>query len=364
MARKKLKGGFRKLPNGTIEYQVSLSPDIYGNRRRKAFYGKDENECISKHLEFIQNGNEEQTDKSKEHTLATWFDEWLPKYKQHKVEASTYADYVQLAAHVKKHAIGSMKLKQVKSLHITDYFNDKIDLSQSFRKRSKFLLNAAFEAALDNDFCDKNPVRRAEIASKAQPVKESYTESEMQIILDFAETDELFGIVVYIMLNTGVRAGEMRALQVSSIDFDKGFIAIDKAVKRTGKLGLPKNNKTRKIPLKEDVLEFLKPELQGKSGYIVGGDSYVTHSGFRGRYEWFFNRLNLFLESRGEKRIEMKSPHSTRHTFASVRQKNGMPIAILMELMGHKSREMTDHYTHVDDLETLTDAVRKYGVAN
>jgi len=363
MARKKLKGGFRELPNGTIEYQVSLSADIYGNRRRKAFYGKDENECIAKHLEFTKTG-EIYPEKSKEYTLSTWLDEWLVTYKQHKVEASTYVDYVHLAAHVKKHAIGNMKLAQVKPIHITDYFNDKIDLSQSFRKRSKFLLNAAFEASIDNDICDKNPVRRAEIASKTQLTKESYTESETKTIVDFAKTDELFGVIIYIMLNSGVRAGEMRAMQVSSIDFEKGFISIDKAVKRTGKLGLPKNNKTRLIPLGDDVLEFLKSVLQEKSGYIIGGDTYTTHSGFRGRYEWFFNRLNLYLESRGEKPIEMKSPHSTRHTFASIRQKHGMPIAILMAIMGHSSREMTDHYTHVDDLETLMDAVRKYGVAN
>jgi integrase len=341
MARKKLKGGFRKLQNGTIEYQVSLPHDIYGKRRRKAFYGKSEDECIDKYRNFVKNVSAE-TDTPRKHTLATWIlDTWLPKFKQHKVEASTYADYIHLATHVKNHAIGDMKLDAVKSLHITEYFNDKIELSQSFRKRSKFLLNAAFESAIDNDFCTKNPVRGAEIASKQTPEKESFTESETQTILDFAEQDELFGVTACIMLNTGVRAGEMRAMQVSSIDFDRGFIAIDRAVKRTGELGLPKNKKTRQIPLEASVAAFLKERLRHKSGYIIGGDAYVTHLGFSG----FYCCVSII---------------SYRHTFASLRQKNGMPVAIVAQLLGHHSTEVTDKYTHLGDVDILSDAVRKY----
>ena len=61
------------------------------------------------------------------------------------------------------------------------------------------------------------------------------------------------------------------------------------------------------------MLAFLKSKLQGQSGYIIGGDDYVTHSGFRGRYEWFFDRLNRHLAEKGENPIDKLSPHSTRH---------------------------------------------------
>jgi integrase len=312
--RKKGDGSFRKLPNGSVEFTVDLGNDVYGVRQRKRFYGKTESECRKKYKDFIKEG-EKKPVATKEHTLASWLDYWLETYKKGNVEDSTFADYVYLAGHVKKHQIGGMKLPQVKPLHVTEYFSAKLDLSQSFRKRSKFLLNAAFECALDNEFCDRNPVRRAEISKKVQPEKEPFSEADAKIIAEFAKTDDLFGVAMYIMLNTGIRSGEMRAMQVSSIDFEAGVVTIDKAVKRTGELGLPKNNKTRRIPLEPQVTEFLRTKLQGKSGYILSGDCYVTHSGFRGRYEWFFDRLNRHRESLGQAPIDRKTPHASRHEY-------------------------------------------------
>ena len=81
--------------------------------------------------------------------------------------------------------------------------------------------------------------RRAEIAKKSQPEKEAFTESDVRTIIDFSKTDELFGITMYIMFNTGIRGGEMRALTVDRIDFENGVITIDRAIKRTGELGNP-----------------------------------------------------------------------------------------------------------------------------
>ena len=87
-----------------------------------------------------------------------------------------------------------MKLTEVKPIHITEFFTSIIDYSYSVRKKTRFLLTSSFECAVDNDFCTKNPVRRAEIAKKPQAKKEPFTEYETKIILDFAKTDELFGI--------------------------------------------------------------------------------------------------------------------------------------------------------------------------
>jgi len=361
MANKNQKGAgsFRQLRNNSYEFTVSDGYDIYGNRKRKFFYGKTQTECRKKYKQYLKEG-EKQVVSSKEYTVSSWLDQWLKTYKKGNIEDSSYADYVHIASHVQKHKIGDMKLSQVKPLHITEYFASKLHYSYSFTKKSKFLLTSAFECAIDNDFCIKNPVKRAEIAKKVQAEKEAYTEEESRIIINFAKTDELFGVAMYIMFNTGIRGGEMRALTVDRIDFENGVITIDRAIKRTGEIGKTKNGKTRYIPLEPEVTEFLKSRLSGKSGYVVGDDYYVTHSGLRGRYEWFFKRLNLFLESDGEKPIVMKSPHSTRHTFGTLRQKHGMPIAMVSELLGHSSTDVTDKYTHLGDVATLSEAVRKY----
>jgi integrase len=325
MQRKKGDGSFKKFPNGTIEFTVSVGCDLYGKRKRKKFYGSTETECRTKYKEFIK-GGEKQPIKTKEHTLSSWLDEWLRIYKENKVEGSTYKDYVYLVTHISKHKIGNIKLSQVKSLHVTEFFTSIIDYSHSFRKRMKFLLNGAFESAIDNDFCTKNPVRHAEIAKKSQTEKEPFTEDEARTIIEFAKTDEIFGIPVYIMLNTGIRSQEMRALMVDRIDFVNGIVTIDKAVKRTGELGKPKNGKTRYIPLKPEVLEFLREKINPKTKYILGDSDYVTASALRCYYAAFIKRLNDFLAEKGEKPIPVRSPHILRHTCGTLLQKNGIPM--------------------------------------
>ena len=358
MPRKKGEGSYQKLPNGTFEFSIELGRDMYGKRLRKRFYGKTEAECRKKYKQFLKDG--EPKTSSKEFTLSKWLDKWLATYKKGKVSEGTYSDYESLAVHVKNHNLGGLKLLEVKPIHVTDFFSDKKDYSHSFLKRMRFLLNAAFESAIDNDYCDKNPVRRAEIPKKVQGEKEAFTEDEVKQILDFAKTDEQFGFPIYIMFHTGIRSGEMRALTVDKIDFDKRAILINTAVKRHEELGLPKNNKPRIVPMKPEVAAYLKENINKKSKYIISGNSFCSRSGFKSKYHWFFNRLNKHLTAIGAEPIDKKTPHSTRHTAASLWHKAGMPLGIIAAILGHHSTEVTDKYTHVDDIETLTDAVDKY----
>ena len=356
--RKKGDGCFKKLPNGTVEFSVELPRNIYGKRIRKCFYGKDEKECRKKYKEFLK--TDEPTSVSQEHTLASWADKWLTTYKKDRVSEGTYDDYTGLVAHIKKHDIGNMKLCEVKPIHITGFFGDKIEYSHSFIKRMKFLLNAVFESAIDNDYCTKNPVRRAEIPKKTQGEKEAFTDEQVGQILSFAKNDNLFGLAITIMFNTGIRSGEMRALTTDKIDIKNRIITVDKAVKSNGKLGLTKSNKPRVVPLSSEFAAYLSEKLDHGRYYIVGNSSFVTKEGFRSRYHCFFNRLNKHLASIGKPPIERKSPHSTRHTTATLWHKSGMPLGIVSALLGHHSTEVTDKYTHVDDVTTLTQAIDKF----
>jgi integrase len=360
MAREKRgSGSFRKLTNGTFEYTINTESgfDEFGKRQRKSFYGKTQAECRKKHKEWLKDG--EPTNTSHENTLAEWLELWLFVYKKGNVSEGTYEDYVGLAKHVINHRIGKLKLSQVKPIHITEFLGSKADYSYSFHKRMRFILTSSFECAIDNDLCIKNPAKRAASVKKVEPQREAFLEEDVRKILEFTKTDELFGLPIYIMFHTGIRSQEMRALTIEQIDFKTGIITIDRAVKRNGEMGLPKNNKTRYIPLKPEIAEYLNSKLDKDSRYIIGNDHYVTKSGFESRYKWFFDRLNRSLEQL----IDPKSPHAIRHTAATMWQKNGMPISMVAALLGHHSTTVTDKYTHVGDVTTLSQAVNDFGLS-
>ena len=356
-------GSFRERPDGSWEYTISLGADMYGTRRRKSFYGETQSECLKKYKRFLKEGEKSQS-KTKEHTLSGWIDnEWLPVYKANKVQSSTYLNYTNLADHVKKHKIGNMKLSQIKPIHITAFFVDIDEYSKSFRGQMRFLLNGAFECAIDNDLCTKNPVKRAEIAKKHQPEKECFSQEEATAIIDFAKTDLVFGIPMYIMLNTAIRGQELRALTLNKIDFDKGKILINEAIKQNGKLGLPKNNKSRIVPINPEVSVFLKSKIDPNTNYIVGNTCYTTYDEFKDKYEAFFKRLNESLVNAGRKPIAMKPPHTCRHTVSTLWQAMGMPRELVAEILGHSSVDTTAIYTHTQ-LSTLSKAVEKYDFSN
>ena len=69
--------------------------------------------------------------------------------------------------------------------------------------------------------------------------------------------------------------------------------------------------------------------------------------------------MNTFLENTEEKPIPLKSSHTTRHTCGTLLHKNGMPIVMVMEILGHSSTVMTEKYTHFNDVGILAEAVRK-----
>ena len=347
------------LENGTIEFTVSVGFDEYGKRKRKKFYGKTEAECRKKYKTFIKEGEKSQS-KAQEHTLSDWIEnEWLPVYKANKVQSSTYKDYLCLAVHIRKHKIGSMKLSQIKPINITAFFTDINEYSKSFRGQIRFLLNGAFECAIDNDLCFKNPVKRAEIAKKSTPEKECFNEDEARTIIDFAKSDKLFGLPIYIMLKTGIRGQEMRALTLNKIDFDKGKILIDTAVKQNGELGKPKNGKPRIVPVSSEVADFIRSRIDPATEYVIGEATYLTYDGFKDRYEAFFKRLNATLETP----IAPKSPHCLRHTASTLWQDKGMPREIVAEILGHADVSTTAIYTHTQ-LSTLSKAITQYDFGN
>ena len=255
-----------------------------------------------------------------------------------------------------------MKLTNIKPIHVTGFFGDYVGYSHSFHKRMVFLLRASFEEAIDNDFCVKNPAKKIKPKGVMPEEKTVFSAEQVKQILKFAETDELFGIPVYILFNTRIRSGEMRALTGNKFDFENCILRVDQAVKRGGELGLPKHDKKRIVTLEPEVVEYLSTRINRNDRYIIGDNHYVTKSGFEGRYRNFAARLNKYLANIGAEPIDMETAHKVRHTVSTLWQANGMSRELAGELLGHGCVEVTNGYTHTQ-LKTLQEVVRKCGIA-
>ena len=161
-----------------------------------------------------------------------------------------------------------------------------------------------------------------------------------QAILN-GKKDKLYGIIL--CLYSGLRIGELIALQWSDIDFTKGILTVSKSC-HDSKDGLiidePKTATSRRvIPLPKQLLPILKGiKKKSDSPFVVSSRGKpVSVRSYQRSFELLLKRLN----------IPHKGFHSLRHTFATRAIECGMDVKTLSEILGHKNPTVTlNRYAH------------------
>lgn len=140
-------------------------------------------------------------------------------------------------------------------------------------------------------------------------------------------------------LRTGMRQGEIRGLQWSSIDWLNRSIAVRHSLDNHSKsLVSPKNSRIRHIPLDTDVYEILC-RRKSETGHVFLATDGRPFSNYRMNYG--IRRLCK------DARLRKIGWHTLRHTFASHLAMRGVPLPAIKELMGHSSIATTMRYAHV-----------------
>lgn len=172
---------------------------------------------------------------------------------------------------------------------------------------------------------------------------------------DFEESERLVKAVppgiwrtmIVLALNTGLRQGELLALEWQDVDLRSGRVFVRRNIVR-GIVGTPKNGKPREVPLNETVREALKNQ-RGTRRLVfspAGEDRHLRKNECR-------RPLYSACKSAGLREIGW---HMLRHTFASQLVMRGAPLKAVQELLGHSTIEMTLRYAH------LSPAIRRDAV--
>ena len=137
--------------------------------------------------------------------------------------------------------------------------------------------------------------------------------------------------VVTVLINTGMRRGELQNLKWPDLDFDRNLITLPRT----------KNGKVRYIPMNEATKQVL---LQRR---IAKESPLFVFSGTKPDKPWDF--CTAFDFARERAKLPDVRIHDLRHTFASHLCMKGVDLMTVKELLGHSSLEMTQRYSHLTD---------------
>ena len=231
------------------------------------------------------------------------------------------------------------------------------------------LLNECLEFAIMKDYILKNPCRQVKM-----PSKENFESKEIRILSDdeivafkqaatstkktIAIPQYQYGLIITLIIYTGLRVGELCALRWEDVDFENRKLTVGKSigvVRVNGKRTLivqntTKSGKTRYVPLNNSAIDILhrQHDLVGGDGqsFIVNGNTdIVDKSVVATSYGKICDRAGIANHS---------GIHSLRHTFASLALKKGVDIKVISDILGHASVNFTyNTYVHIIEEQKL-----------
>jgi len=185
---------------------------------------------------------------------------------------------------------------------------------------------------------DANPLLGVKPPKLDSKVVDALTDEQLRLLLKACSGKDLIDrrdeAIVRLMAETGLRAGEVIALEVADVDLQQG-----RAIVRRGKGG-----KGRAIPFGAQTAAALDRYMRTRRAHRLGGTGALWLGGNGQTFS--YHGLNLALKRRAKVAgIEGFHLHLMRHTAATRWLRAGGSEGGLMAVAGWSTRSMVDRYT-------------------
>jgi integrase len=294
--------------------------------------------------------------------LAQWLTECknLSPVTLRRYEAVTdeFCDFIKASA-------DAPLLRDIQKESIALFLRDKrAKTSVANTKLNRKILAAFFNYCVSNDALENSPMPSAtalKLTGESEKVRRAFTLAELETLFKKAPSP-FWKYMVMAGYFLGQRMGDLICLTWGAIDFERGVVRLTQS--KTGKAVI--------LPLRPELGAMLA-QLKRDAGDVKASEPIFAEQAARyskhgsGVFSNEFYDLVLLPaglvkarthqkadkvngeETNGSRTVSPVSFHCLRHSFVSFLKLTGAAQSTAMELAGHSSEQISNHYSHVDE---------------
>ena len=374
---KDLKG--KELGIGLSQRKDGVYQARYTDRwgKRKTIYGNDIR-LLRKQLAEEITDNEKFSNVKEDITLDYWFGRWMEVYKNKSVRPNTKREYTHIYQKNISPYLGDRNISTLIKSDIQLLIDTASDNGYAYERQNKIkvILRDMLQRAVEDQLVINNPVSGIKLRADKEIKAQALSEEEQNIFFDYCRNtfyENLFNVAV----NTGLRPGELFALQLSDIDIEKGYIEVNKTLvyqkyltdsKKEFHIEPPKTKQSyRKVPINSICMSYIerqfelkkiisskRPKQQNNYLFVTKFNTPLNSQIYSDAIRAVIKQINLVRPF--DEQFPVFSGHTFRHTFATRCFENGVDAKVVQSYLGHASLKMTmDLYTHVTEEKSSND---------
>ncbi len=277
----------------------------------------------------------------------------LIDFEQSHVQGRTISGYMSdlniFKRFIAERGLEDPYLSEISLQDTVAFYNKQAErVSSSTLRRRMCALRRFFDWAVEEGYAASNPAKRIKLPRAIEGERRCLSKQEADRLIQMAKYQSRWGArdraILSMLYFTGLRVSELCALNTNSVResllYGKPGVRVTRG----------KGGKERKVPLTEEAFkEYKNWEAKRHLADPTCNALFLNKYGDRITTRSVFDIVKKYAKKAGLG--DDVSPHTLRHTFATVLTKGRVPTRVIQDLMGHSSPGMTLSYCHYSDNE-------------